>query len=61
MVGCCLSLTADENKPIWMHAEEREEQSKVSVCVCVCVCVVWMMESPLSLRAMVLVTADAVD
>lgn len=21
---------ADENKPIWMHAEEREEQSKVS-------------------------------
>lgn len=27
-----LFLSADENKPIWMHAEEREEQSKVSVC-----------------------------
>uniref|UniRef100_A0A8C7SF61 Kinesin light chain n=1 Tax=Oncorhynchus mykiss TaxID=8022 RepID=A0A8C7SF61_ONCMY len=25
----------DENKPIWMHAEEREEQSKVRDCVCV--------------------------
>uniref|UniRef100_A0A4W6CHU7 Kinesin light chain n=1 Tax=Lates calcarifer TaxID=8187 RepID=A0A4W6CHU7_LATCA len=23
----------DENKPIWMHAEEREEQSKVRVCI----------------------------
>lgn len=23
-------LSTDENKPIWMHAEEREEQSKVS-------------------------------
>uniref|UniRef100_A0A8C2I2Q7 Kinesin light chain n=1 Tax=Cyprinus carpio TaxID=7962 RepID=A0A8C2I2Q7_CYPCA len=33
-----------ENKPIWMHAEEREEMSKVCVCVdllshSVCVCV----------------------
>lgn len=26
----CLFLSADENKPIWMHAEEREEQSKVT-------------------------------
>lgn len=24
-------VSADENKPIWMHAEEREEQSKVSL------------------------------
>lgn len=24
-------VSPDENKPIWMHAEEREEQSKVSV------------------------------
>jgi len=26
---CPLFPPADENKPIWMHAEEREEQSKV--------------------------------
>lgn len=25
-----MRFSADENKPIWMHAEEREEQSKVS-------------------------------
>ena len=25
-----MCFSVDENKPIWMHAEEREEQSKVS-------------------------------